>query len=198
MPAPLAPRKIFVCPVCSVKLTSRRMTFSSNARCDAVEDDDRPAEGRGPRRAAADGSSLCERHQYINTMRSFVTRKSTAITATELATTALVVARPTPCVPPRRPQADVAADAHDREPEEERLDEAHPDVLDVEALHDAVPVDAPTRRGTAATVTIQPPTMPTPLGDDGQQRHHHDAGEDRAARTSLRIGSVPSARSAAI
>ena len=31
-PAPLAPRKIFVCPVCSVKLTSRRITFSSNER----------------------------------------------------------------------------------------------------------------------------------------------------------------------
>ena len=31
-PAPLAPRKIFVCPVCSVKLTSRRITFSSKAR----------------------------------------------------------------------------------------------------------------------------------------------------------------------
>ena len=43
-PAPLAPRKIFVCPVCSVKLTSRRMTFSSNARWTLVEHDDRPAE----------------------------------------------------------------------------------------------------------------------------------------------------------
>ncbi len=30
-PAPLAPRKIFVWPLMSVKLTSRRMTFSSNA-----------------------------------------------------------------------------------------------------------------------------------------------------------------------
>src|SRR3954453_6886949 len=32
LPAPLAPRKILVCPVCSVKLTSRRITFSSKAR----------------------------------------------------------------------------------------------------------------------------------------------------------------------
>src|SRR5215471_11738140 len=31
-PAPLAPRKILVCPVCSVKLTPRRITFSSNER----------------------------------------------------------------------------------------------------------------------------------------------------------------------
>jgi hypothetical protein len=30
-PAPLAPRKIFVCPVFSVKLISLRITFSSNA-----------------------------------------------------------------------------------------------------------------------------------------------------------------------
>ena len=34
-------------------------------------------------------------------MSSLVTRKSTAITATDAATTAFVVARPTPCVPPR-------------------------------------------------------------------------------------------------
>ena len=67
-------------------------------------------------------------------MSSLVTRKSTAMTATELATTAFVVARPTPCVPPRRPQPDVAADADDGEPEEERLDQPHPDVLHVEAL----------------------------------------------------------------
>jgi hypothetical protein len=30
-PAPLAPRKILVCPVFSVKLMLRRMTFSSKA-----------------------------------------------------------------------------------------------------------------------------------------------------------------------
>ena len=111
-PAPLAPRKILVCPVCSVKLTLRRITFSSNAEVDLVEHDDRPAEGRGPRRAARErGDCSFIASQYIRTMRSLVTRKSTAMTATELATTAFVVARPTPCVPPRRPQADVAADA---------------------------------------------------------------------------------------
>src|SRR5439155_20660335 len=38
-------------------------------------------------------------------------------------------------------QPDVAADRHDREAEEDRLDDAHPDVLHVESLHDAAPVD---------------------------------------------------------
>src|SRR3954469_22623032 len=67
---------------------------------DAVEHDDRTAwthrlfKERRPRH-------LLDRHQYINAMSSFVTRKSTAMTATDAATTALVVARPTPCVPPR-------------------------------------------------------------------------------------------------
>ena len=44
-----------------------------------------------------------------------------ARTATDAATTALVVARPTPSVPPRGPQADVAADGDEDEAEEERL-----------------------------------------------------------------------------
>ncbi len=101
-----------------------------------VEDDDRPA---GTERFVEQRrtGSLFHRHQYISTMRTFVTRKSTAITATELATTAFVVARPTPWVPPRRPHPHVAADADDGEPEEERLDQPHPHVLDVEALHHA-------------------------------------------------------------
>jgi hypothetical protein len=33
LPAPDAPRMIFVCPLIKVKLTPRRITFSSNARC---------------------------------------------------------------------------------------------------------------------------------------------------------------------
>src|SRR5262245_17576787 len=44
-------------------------------------------------------------HQYNRVINSLVTKKSTAITATDAATTDCVVARPTPCVPPcaRRP-----------------------------------------------------------------------------------------------
>ena len=61
-----------------------------------------------------------------------VTKKSTAITATEPATTddrrRLADARGAA----GRPQTDVARDRHDDEPEHERLDDAHPDVLHVE------------------------------------------------------------------
>jgi hypothetical protein len=44
-------------------------------------------------------------HQYNSVIINRVTKKSTAITATDAATTALVVERPTPWVPPevRRP-----------------------------------------------------------------------------------------------
>ena len=64
-----------------------------------VEDDDRPAGPEGLLEERRAGPVL-DSHQYIKTMMTLVTRKSTAMTATELATTAFVVARPTPCVPP--------------------------------------------------------------------------------------------------
>ena len=38
--------------------------------------------------------------RYISVINTFVKRKSIARTATEALTTAFVVARPTPCVPP--------------------------------------------------------------------------------------------------
>ncbi len=97
-------------PVFSVKLMSRRITFSSNASDTSSNTTIGPpnAEGlveqRRPWRAF-------DRHQYISTMSSFVTRKLTTRTATDPATTAFVVARPTPCVPPRVRRPDVAADA---------------------------------------------------------------------------------------
>ena len=109
-------------------------------------------------------------------MRTLVTMKSTAITATELATTGSLVALPTPCVPPvvRSPTWQPIVTM--REPEEDRLDQAHPDVLDVEALDDAGPVDG------AGDVELQHGHDPAadhadPGGQDAQQRHHHDAGE---------------------
>ena len=43
---------------------------------------------------------LLLRHQYSNEINTCVTKKSTAITATDPATTETVVALPTPCVPP--------------------------------------------------------------------------------------------------
>jgi hypothetical protein len=72
-PAPLAPRKILVWPVCSVKLTSRRMTFSSNARLDVIEDDDRPPKARASSRQRRSRQGAFEPRQYISTMSNLVT-----------------------------------------------------------------------------------------------------------------------------
>ncbi len=78
--------------------------FFVKCQRDPVEDDDRcilPVQHFAKRRRLL----ASELHQYINVIRIRVRKKSTAITATEAATTAFVVARPTPCVPPlvRRP-----------------------------------------------------------------------------------------------
>src|SRR5690606_32075230 len=74
-----------------------------------VEDDDRRARPQRlfelGRPFGHGGADVAKQHQYIRTNNSFVSRKSTPSTTTDAATTALVVARPTPCVPPvdRRP-----------------------------------------------------------------------------------------------
>jgi len=52
-----------------------------------------------------------------------VMMKSMTMMSTDANTTACVVERPTPCVPPRVGQAEVAADRGDDEAEEDRLDE---------------------------------------------------------------------------
>ena len=78
--------------------------------------------------------SVVHRAQYSSEISIWVTKKSTAITRDRprdhrhrrRLADALRAAR--------RPQADVAGDRHDDEPEHERLDEPHPDVLHVEAL----------------------------------------------------------------
>src|SRR6516162_2294432 len=97
--------------------------------------------------------------------------KSTAMTATELATTASLVALPTPCVPP-----DVAANRHDGEAKEERLDATHPHVLHVEALRHGRPVHG------ARDVELQnghDPSAdhPESRGEGRQQGNHQEAGE---------------------
>ena len=74
LPAPLAPRKILVCPVFSVKLTPLRMTFSSNDRLHVVEHDDRAAGAERFVEQFRTRGRLGARHQYINTMSSCVTR----------------------------------------------------------------------------------------------------------------------------
>ena len=97
-PEPLAPRMIFVCPVSRVKLMFLRITFSSNAS-DTLSSITIGEPGPSASSSAAErGVALCHGagHWYNTVIRSLVTKKSTAITATDEATTALVVARPTP------------------------------------------------------------------------------------------------------
>ena len=63
-----------MCAVCSVKLTSRRMTLSSNASHTLSKTMIGPP---GPRASSssADGVRLCSlRHQYISTISNCVTR----------------------------------------------------------------------------------------------------------------------------
>ena len=57
-------------------------------------------------------------------MKSFVRKKSAIRIAIDTTTTVRVVERPTPSVPPRRAQAEVAADDRDDEAEDRRLREA--------------------------------------------------------------------------
>ena len=127
-PEPLAPRMILVCPRSSVKLTSRRMTVSSKAS----DTRSRTSTGGSSAAGVLNGVGRVGRtrsRQYSSVMRSCVTNRSTAITATDEATTALVVARPTPCVPPLVRKTDMATDGDDGEAEAERLDQSHPDVV---------------------------------------------------------------------
>ncbi len=104
LPDPLAPRISLVCPGSRSKLTSFSTTLSSNASdtCSsrttgssavAVAVTGAVVTGLGP-------EVIARQRQYIRVIRSRVMKKSTAITATDAATTALVVARPTPWVPP--------------------------------------------------------------------------------------------------
>ena len=99
LPAPLAPRMILVWPLISVKLTSRRITLSSKAS-DTLSNTTMGAPVASRISWRIRGSF--NRHaQYIKVNSRRVMKKSTASTATDAATTALVVARPTPWVPPR-------------------------------------------------------------------------------------------------
>ncbi len=74
LPAPLAPRKILVCPVFRVKLMSRRITLSSKASLTWSKTTIGPPRAERLLEQGGAGSGLDDRHQYINTMSSCVTR----------------------------------------------------------------------------------------------------------------------------
>ncbi len=65
-----------------------------------------------------------------------VTKKSIAMTPTDPATTALVVDLPDALRAAGRAQPHVTGDADDDEPQHERFQQAHPDVLHVKGLQD--------------------------------------------------------------
>jgi hypothetical protein len=99
-----------VCPVFSVKLTSRRMTLSSNARLTRVEDDDRAARAERlveQRRIAGCWSAI----STSSTMSSLRHEEVDRDDRDRAGDDGVGRGRPTPCVPPLRAQPDVAADA---------------------------------------------------------------------------------------
>ena len=175
LPAPLAPRKIFVWPVCSVKLTSRRITFSSNARLTMSKTTIGPPKARASSSSAervacglatsVDQHDQDFRHHEVHGDDRHRARHDRQLRRVADALRAA-----------GRPQPDVAADRHDGEPEEHRLDQPHPDVLDVEPLDHAAPVDG------AGDVELQhgdnPAADHADAGrEDAEQRHHQQAGE---------------------
>ncbi len=116
-PAPLAPRKILVCPARTSKVTLREDHFVVEGQAHLVEQHDGRVRLDQLNGQAGVGKGLAS-HQNRIEINSRVTKKSTTSTATDAATTALVVARPTPWVPPLGPQTHVAADADDDETED--------------------------------------------------------------------------------
>ena len=128
LPAPLAPRKILVWPGETEKVTFFRITLSSKARL-TLSNTTTGACGLGQFDGDTEFVQALVRHQNRIEISNRVTKKSTAMTHDRgcdhrvggRAADALGAAA--------RAQAHVAADRHDHEAEEERLDQAHPDVL---------------------------------------------------------------------
>src|SRR6184192_44888 len=131
-PDPLAPRMIFVCPLMSVKLRSRRTTLSSKASCTRSN----------TTTGAPTSASTCfaVRPLAVAFMSAGIDREYEDLRDEEvcrddcdgsgddrqrrrLADTLRAAARPQP---------DVTRDSHDDESEDERLDEPHPHVLHVQ------------------------------------------------------------------
>ena len=145
----------------------------------------RKARGPAPSSAGLDSWTWT---QYNNVINSLVTKKSTAITATDEATTALVVARPTPCVPPLRAKSDMTSDRHDDIAKAERLDDPHPCIVEVQPLDDRGPVEA--RRNPQLEDRDEPASDDADrVGDHRQDRRHEEARQHaRHDQLANRIG----------
>ncbi len=104
LPAPLAPRKILVCPARTSKRHVAQNHLLVERQVDLVEQHHRRVRLGELDRQSEVGDGLGA-HQNRIEINNRVTKKSTISTTTDAATTALVVERPTPWVPPvvRRP-----------------------------------------------------------------------------------------------
>src|SRR5438874_10328015 len=173
-PDPLAPRMIFVCPLMSVKLRSRRTTLSSKASCTRSN----------TTTGAPTSASTCfaVRPLAVAFMSAGIDREYEDLRDEEvcrddcdgsgddrqrrrLADTLRAAARPQP---------DVTRDSHDDESEDERLDEPHPHVLHVQTLGDRRPVEA--RRDFELEPRNEPPAENSDeIRDDREHRRHEES-----------------------
>src|SRR5688572_2222129 len=135
-------------------------------------------------------------HQNRIEISNCVRNKSTTRTTTEAATTALVVARPTPCVPPlvRKPTWQPMVTI--TKPRKNGL------MMPIQTSWMNSPSTTefqytPEETRSCVTAMSQPPSMPTVFATTVRIGHMMKPASTRGT-TSLRIGSVPSARKAAI
>src|SRR2546425_717040 len=139
-PAPLAPRKTFVWPLMSVKLTSRRITFSSNAsdtRSKTTIGDPGPsASSSSVERSVAIVILVQQRNQQRGQEEIHRDHRDRCDDdgSRRRPADALSTAPGT--------QADVTANRYDHEAEHERLDQPLPRILKVQGVADGRPVHA--------------------------------------------------------
>src|SRR2546430_12713712 len=123
-PAPLAPRKIFVCPLISVKLTSRRITLSSNAsdtRSKMTIGDP------GPSASSSSGERSVATVMLIEQCNQQRSQKEVHRDHRHRRDDDGGGRRPAHALgAPRGAQADVTPDRHDHEAEHDRLDQPLP------------------------------------------------------------------------
>src|SRR5262249_10588817 len=133
---------------------------------------------------------------YSSEMRICVTKKSAAITATDPATTDTVVALPTPCVPPVVRSPTWQAMVTIRKPNTTGLMSP----IQMSCMYRPFSTDdqyRPLATCSRTVATTHPPTMPTKSATMVRMGAMKKP-DSRRGTTSLRTGSVPSARSALI
>src|SRR6185503_19218945 len=159
-----------------------------------VEHDDGRA--RSVEDVLADQGFFNRHTQYINVNSKRVMKKSTASTATDAATTALVVARPTPCVPPRVRRPTWQPMLTMTKPRKNGLISPIHGSCQYRPSSTEVQYTLDSTRNWAVAIT-HPPRIPTKSATTVSTGHISVPARIRGT-TSLRTGSVPSARSALI